>query len=335
MITDPHELLTQARRAVDRGEKFALLQEAVRQTDLLNDEETGYQARYELLNAAQEITDGTTMLTTFSWLLNYADRHNTAMIGNLNLLWRYKWAMSVARFIPSVPLERLEALTDDFERRTRAEGRGDRTANIYRWHLALHRGLLDEAEQWRMKVSKHKSGWLDCAACDTDTLVRHWLALGDLSKALKAAKPVLDGKQSCNRIPARTYTHFLLPLLQAGRDEEAQEMHLKGYKMVRRDEDALEEQAAHLAYLILSGQPKEAKKVFKATLPYAEKNTTPLDHLAWHSACALDENLTGEGHAARASELAAAFDKRNGTPYHSEQLQQTLTLAQHPQKETP
>lgn len=335
-MTDPYELIKEASRASDRAEQFALLQEAVRAADLLNDEEAGYQARYQLLNAAQEITDGLTMLTTFGWLLAYADRHNTAMIGNLNLLWRYKWAMSVARFMPSVPLERLEALIDDFECRTRADGRGDRTANVYRWSLALHRGELDEAEAWRVKVSKQKSGWLDCDACDTNLLVTHWLALGELDKALKAAKPILTGKQSCNLIPARTYARLLVPLLQAGRTEEAQEMHLKGYKPVRRDEDKLEEQAAHLAYLLLSGQTKEAKKVFKATLPYAEKNTTPLDHLAWHSACALDEQLTGEGHAAKARALAAAFDARNGTPYQTQQLEQMLSLAQlQPPKESP
>lgn len=322
MTPDPYELIKEASHAPDRAEQFALLQEAVRAADLLNDEEAGYQARYQLLNAAQEITDGVTMLTTFSWLLAYADRYPEK--DRLNLYWRYKWAISVARFMPSVPLERLEALIADFERRTRAGGQGDRTANVFRWVLALHRGKLDEAEAWRVKVSKQKSGWLDCNACDTDTLVQHWLAMGNLEKALKAAKPVLDGKQSCNRVPARTYTLFLLPLLHAGRAEEAQEMHVGGYKMVRRDEDSLREQAAHLAYLILSNQPKEAKKVFKATLPYAEKNTTPLYHLAWHSACALDEQLTGEGHAAKARALAAAFDARGGTPYQSQQLEALL-----------
>lgn len=322
MTTDPHELLSQALEASDRAQKFALLQEAARAADLQQDEEAGYRIRDFLLDAAQEITDGVTMLTTFGWMLNYADKQPS--MSKMQLLWRYKWAISVARFMPAVPLERLEALQDDFERRTVAEGQGNRTANTYRWVLALHRGLLDEAEEWRIKVGKQKSGWLDCNACDTDLLTRHWLAQGDLNKALKAAKPVLDGKQRCNRIPARTYSELLVPLLDAGRAEEAQEMHVKGYKMVRRDEDSLREQSAHLTYLLLSGQSKEAKKVYKATLPYAEKNTTPLDHLAWYSACALDEGLTGEGHGAKARELAAAFDKRNGTPYQMQELERLL-----------
>ncbi|MFC6593016.1 hypothetical protein ACFP81_14055 [Deinococcus lacus] len=326
MTTDPYELIEQAYKTGDHAEAFALWQEAVRQADLQGDEEAGYEARDGLLDAAQEATDGVTMLTTFSWMLNYADTHPEEDKED-DLFWRYKWAIAVARFMPKVPLERLHALQDDFERRTVAAGLGRRTADVYRWSLALHRGDLETAEQLRQSVSKQKSGWLDCNACDTDLLVQHWLAQGELEKALKAAKPILDGKRSCNRIPARTYTHFLRPLLDAGRAEEAQDMHLKGYKMVRRDEDSLREQSAHLAYLILSGQEKDAQKVFKATLPFAEKNTTPLAHLAWHSACALDEKITGEGHAQKARELAAAFDKRGGTGHQTEQVETLLAKA--------
>lgn len=333
-MTTPHDLIEQAYEARDHSEKFALLTEAVRLADLSGDEEAGYDARDELLDAAQEIGDDQTLLLTFGWMLNYADTHPEEE-KEVELLWRYKWAMSVSRFLPNVPLERIAGLQDDFARRTRALGLGGRTADADRWRLALHRGDWDGAEQWRGRVAEQPSTPLDCDACDTDLLVAHLLRRGELDAALKAAEPVFSWKQSCNRVPARTHAELLLPLLQAGRQDEAQTHHERGYSLVRGEVDALREQATHLAYLALSGQAEAARKTHAANQGFAANNRTPLDLLEWYLACATAETALGElldastatDHAAEAAALAARFDARNGTAYYAGRVKEALALA--------
>lgn len=340
MTQTPQDLMEQAYEARDHAEKFALLQEAVRLADLSGDEETGYDARDVLLDAAQEVGDDQTLLATFGWLLNYSDQHPEEE-KEVELLWRYKWALAVTRFLPAVPLARIEALQEDFARRTRALGLGERTADADRWRLALHRGDWDAAETWRQKVAAQNPTPLDCNACDTDQLVTHLLRRGELDAALKAAEPILSWRQSCNRVPARTHAELLLPLLLAGRREEAQTHHQRGYSLVRGEIDALREQAAHLAYLALSGQREAARNTYAANQRFAENDRTPLDLLEWHLTCAVAETALGEAlsealsdgsgntdHAAQAKALAAQFDARNGTPYHSQRVEELLRLAE-------
>lgn len=319
--TDPHQLIEQAYEAADHAQAFALLSEAVRQADLQQDEETGYDARDALLDAAQELGDGMTILTTFGWLLNYADTHPEEEKEE-ELFWRYKWVLSVARSLPSVPLERLHALQDDFEKRIRASGLSSRTADIYRWRLALHVGDLEAAEGWRQKVAGLPASWLDCDACDTDLKVMHLLARGELDAALEAAKPVLSWKESCNRVPASTHAQLVLPLLSAGRAEEAKTQHERGYNLVRGEHDALHEQATHIIYLARSGQTEKAQQTHAANLPFAQKNTNPAALLDWYGAGAV-LGIAGEYEKAR--DLAAEFDKRNGTQAHMQALQELIS----------
>lgn len=332
-MSDPYLLMGQAAQSNDPFERFSLLSEAVRLADLQNDEEAGYETRDELLDAAQEIGDSQTMLLTFGWMINYAD-NNPEEVSLWDLLWRYKWALAVSRFLPSVPLQRIQALQDDFARRLQAVGQSTRTADGDRWRLALHCGDLETAEQLREQFTKTKSGYLDCDACDVDLKVTHLLEMGDLDGAMKAGLSVFSGKKSCNRIPARTHAAVLLPLFKAGRLEEAEKHHKAGYRKVRGDVDSLREQAQHLLYLALSGQAKAARKVHDDHLQFAENNRTPLDLLEWHLCCAAAEVALGEAfqpeggpnHAELARELAARFDARNSTNYHSDRLQEMLSL---------
>lgn len=325
MTQTPQTLIDQAYETADHAEAFALLQEAARLADLSGNEELGYDARDALLDAAHEVGDDVTLLTTFGWLLNYADTHPEEEKVE-ELFWRYKWAMAIARSLPQVPLTRIRALQDDFARRTREAGLGERTADMERWRLAVHTGDAAEAEQYKAKALAQKATWLDCDACDTDQIVRGLVAEGKLDEALKAAQPVLNWKQSCNRVPARTYIHFLLPLWRAGREDEAKDFFQRGYSLVWRKPEFLDEQAAHLAYLILSSQQAAAAKAYADHAHLAEQEKTATHLLDWYAACALDETVTGEGHAAKARAIAAQFDERNGTRHQTDLIEQLWAL---------
>ena len=320
------DYLTEAWQAEDPAQAAQLFQEAARLADLHSDQETAVYARKGLLRTSNELGDDLTLLTAFSWLLAHADANPES--DSTDLLWEYKWALGVAFSLPGIPLTRLHALLDDFARRTRQAGLGERTATTYRWKLALHRGDLEQAEAHRKALKGVRRTWLDCAACNTDLLVSHHLALGDVNAALKAAQPVLKGKQSCNRVPTRTHTDLMLPMWQAGRHAEAQAHHQAAWPELQDALDSLSEQSMHLMYLTLSDQQDAARTVHHQLLPHAQQQTNPGDLYWWHLANALpgavhDQQTT---HLQQARAIAAQFDGRNGTPEFTRKLNEFINL---------
>lgn len=324
MTPNASQLLQEAWEAHDPVQAMQLFQEAARQADIHGDQASALEAREGLLDTANALGDGPTLLAAFAWLLSHTD---TDPAGDATmLLWRYKWAISVAVALPSVPLPRLYALIDDFERRTRQSGLGERTANIYRWKLALHRGDLAQAEEYRQLLKGTRRKWLDCAACDLDLLVTHHLEQGELKAALKAAAPLLSGKEWCNRVPNRTHTNLMLAYWQGGQVTKAQEHHEATWSALENATDSLTEQSMHLMYLSLSGQTARANKVKKRLLPHLSHQKVPFDLYWWHAANALSEGGTArQDHLAQAQALAQQFDNRNGTPTFQHKLKELLS----------
>jgi len=85
----------------------------------------------------------------------------------------------------------------------------------------------------------------------------------DFEKALKAAKPILTGKQSCNVIPLKTYGLLLIPLLHLGKKEEAERYHKKGLASFKNNQERLRWLSHHLTYLALTHQLDEALSLFE------------------------------------------------------------------------
>lgn len=319
--------LEEAWDAEDVRQQFQLYLDAARLADLEGDEFTAHEARDGILTTAGHIGDGPSLLSAFAWLLAEADRESPDHLP-WDLLWTFKWALGAARSLANVPLERLEALTSEFARRSRAAGYGDRTATVYGWRLALHRGDLAAAEALRQHLKGQRSTRLDCRACDTDLRVMHHLAQGKLNAALKAAQPLLSGKYHCNRVPGRTHAHLLLPLWQAGRPQEAQEQHERGYPLIEKALDELAAQAQHLAYLTLSGQHRRAGTLYRRHAPQALLTADDEERFWWNAACALPSQRNGHRaeHLTRAQEAAVKLDARNGTDAFACRLTELLEL---------
>lgn len=320
-------LLEEARQASDSQQRFQLLQEAARQADVEGHLALAREVRDDLLDAAMWAGNGPALLSTFAWLLADWDRQEPDSV-NFMLLWRYKWALASARALPNVPLERLDALHDDFARRTRAAGVGERTALTYRWKLALHRGDMPQAEALSKQVQGLKATFLDCRACDANLKVTHHIERGELDAALRAAKPIFAGKVSCNRVPSTTYADFLLPLWRAGRREQAQEFHERGYALLQDEDDSLSAHALHLHYLLVSGQPQEAAALYRRHNPPPGQVPEDGEVFWWHAANAHPANTHSDpaAHHAQAQAIATRFDTRNGTPAFTQRLADLVSL---------
>lgn len=353
--TNPRDLLQQAQQLPHGPEKVALLSEAARQADVLRDTDLAYRIRDDLIDAASHAGDAPTMITAFAWCLQHADRDEEGFRA-YSLLWRYKWVLGGAMSLPAIPLARIEALVRDYEERLERGGHSKRPAARYRLLLALHvendEAVRDAYAAWRAL----KPGWLDCQACERQTLVQYHLHTGAPGRALQAARPLLEGRFGCNRVPGVTLGALLLPLLQLGRAEEADAHHARGYALVRGTDDMLSTHADHLTYLALRGRTDDARRVYRRHLPYALRTREPDEALDYHTAAAvLFRMLEGTGktrvraalpehaaprradgsyaahdlrayHEAEAYRIARLFDTRNGTDAHARHVTRKLAL---------
>ena len=97
------------------AESLALIEEAVRLTDLRQDEAEGYRARRRLMDCAYALGQSEKMLVAFTWCRDYADRHEHDLDSEerLDLLWHQRWVVNAGGNFPQLPAARLDALHDE------------------------------------------------------------------------------------------------------------------------------------------------------------------------------------------------------------------------------
>ncbi|MFD5316568.1 tetratricopeptide repeat protein [Streptomyces sp. NPDC127098] len=271
------------------------------------------------------------------------------------VLWQFKWVIAALIQVPDVPLTAIEQLIDRMADRYRAAGHGQQPVAAVRHRLAAHTGIgLTRAyELW---VTRPRERLTDCAACETRRLALHHLDAGDDELALATLDPVLAGESSCAEEPQTSASHALLPLLRAGRVDDARSHHLTAYRKVRGVTGMLAEIGEHLRFCALSGNEPRGLEVLSDSRPLFAATGAPLDRLDFLTGVeVLLRRLTEAGHGglavpgpagtewtaagladhvgAEADELAAAFDARNGTGHVGDRRR--ARLAQEPVNAAP
>ncbi|HEU4946015.1 MAG TPA: hypothetical protein VFT31_02570, partial [Kribbella sp.] len=259
-------------------------------------------------------------------------------------LWCFKYAPSTLTKFPEVPLERAYAVLDDMERRWRQVGHSMHAVHQHRWLVAHHIGDADTAaEQFRLWSTAPRDDLSDCVGCDPTSKVHHLTSVGRTADAVALAVSVLDGQLTCAEQPQQMLTALLPAYVAEGMYSEAVDAHRKAYRILRGRPGELGEHADHVVFLARTGNQLKAVELIErhaAELadppsPYAEMVFAAGASLALSrvddglmirqpgesiAAAALAERL-----AARALELAAQFDARNGTTHRSNEVRATLT----------
>lgn len=358
-MTQIDELLRQSYALEYGPEKVALLEEAVRQADLLQDEKMGYTARKALVETATFSGEGEKALPAFAWCLHYLDTHPTELspYEARSLAWRHKWMINTALALPQIPWARVQDLHADFARRAQALGGASATVAFYRLVLAMNKGDKAAAQQafdeWN---AERRDPLSDCSACESQRRADFYRFMGDDMACLRQTATMLERRESCSHIPHSTYARALEVLARRGQWSLADEYARKGRRMVAGKPDFLSQQADHLAYLALT-DGAAALKWYARHLHWAEASKELSNVGDFHDAAALLFTVLQGGrttrklnlpptvhgyqengvysvserlnyHLAEARRIAALFDTRNGTPYHTQQLEQTLALAQ-------
>lgn len=249
--------------------------------------------------------------------------------------WRYKWVANALRSVPDVPLEAVRRWHGELREHYRTAGHDLQPYYGEQYHLAAHTGQGAEPafDLWAGRV---RSALSDCRACELRAQARHFVRLGDDRRALEIWQPVFDGEHSCAEEPHVSRAHALLPLLRAGRADDARSAHLAGYRWARGRSRAAEEIGLHLEFCALTGNEPRGLEILADNRDLFDQHGDPLARLhfltgaqqllarldatghgdvpvagppgARHTAAELLAELAAEGDA-----LAARFDARNGT----------------------
>lgn len=281
----------------------------------------------------------------FSWCLAEYDRdpgRRTAADDN-RLLWDFKgvvWAMTT---FPEIPLDRVYAVLDDMEGRYRTRGHSMHAVYACRHEVAVHLGDTAAADEWYARwCAAPRDELSDCAGCELTSKVEHLGARGRDEEAVTLAEPVLSGRLNCIQQPQGILTVLLLPYLRTGRLAEAADAHSRAYRLLRPHVRSLASVGDHVDFCALTGNEARGLEIVQRHLDWLDRPPSPYAAMRFASAAALVlRRLTRIGHgdltvarqrgettvrrladelAESATALAARFDKRNGTSFHSGRL---------------
>ncbi|MES9590691.1 tetratricopeptide repeat protein, partial [Streptomyces sp. NPDC094045] len=254
-----------------------------------------------------------------------------------HLFWMFKWVSSSMVDQPHIPLAAIEKWQSEMEHRYRLAGHSERAVCQGELEIARHLGDLPRAERaYAAWQAADRDRMANCHACELHEQGSWRAQLGLDAEALEAWAPVLDGEHTCAHEPHAVLAASLLPLLRTGRYEQARAHHLRGYRMVRSMESMRNAAAQHIEFCALTGNEARALEIVAERPAYFTDSGNPgslMDYLA--VTALLMDRLTVLGHGgqsvpgpagtdwtasslaaharARALELAARFDERNGT----------------------
>jgi hypothetical protein len=352
------ELLAKA-YAAEGEERLSVLEEAARLADQRNNVEAGMEIRDQIVDAATWAGFYEKSLIAFNWMLAQWDRNPDIAEGYLEhrLLWLYKWILDDLHRFPQITRQQVEQTFADMERRYTKAGQGLRAVYQLRCMAAQEMGDADRAAEFERKWDEaERDSMGDCPACELNSRVKYLLDGGDTAAALKKAGPLLKGRMRCTEVPGITHSRLLVPLLRAGKLEQAVASQKSSYRQMRESRKFILYLGQHLAYFALVGEMTKAVKLLEARLGWAMENRILHDRLGFLMAARvllarlaaggkkkIKLNLppsfpgrTEDGQYATAEladrflaiskEIAEAFNQRNGNDRYSKLVRQNEEL---------
>ncbi|SFF66926.1 hypothetical protein [Blastococcus tunisiensis] len=341
------KLLSQVEEMPFGFAKTAVAEEAVRVADAANDLDGSFAAREALASAAMHGGEPQKALVAVTWCLAQLDAHPDRFDRH-GTYWALKWLPTTLVDLPDMPLEEIDRVIREAERRYAAIGEGADAIAKLRWVIPECTGRIAEAVEahraWRLLP---RSEYSDCRACDVSGEISLALDAGRPERALDLARPLLAGRLECAEEPARALAKLLAPLRALGSDEEAERLHVWGLRLSRGNPSLVSTQSQHVLHLLRTGRLPEALDLVVELVDVCDRGLfdvmARLDAVSAAAAVltAWDEAGAGElsrrpadragdaaalaaALAAEAREVAAAFDRRNGTEHVGRSVEERL-----------
>ncbi|MFF1528687.1 hypothetical protein [Cellulomonas sp. NPDC058312] len=280
----------------------------------------------------------------FARLLRWWDEHPEHFDAHdqHGLFWSFKWMISGLADFPTVPAEQIDRTLADMERRYALAGNGMDAVAYERFAWARQRGAADVEAAYQAWVATPRDDFSQCEACDPGDRASWLIATGRAEEGVRLIEQTLTENPSCASEPADMLSYLAEAHLDAGRPREAARAHRRAVAaLAHAESDMVGARGRRIRLLARGGQAERAVRAIEADQQYLTGGDTPYSRLAFATLVGAATHVLREtGHGdrpvrlatvpagtvaelddwlrARADELAAQFDARNGTASESE-----------------
>ncbi|MBT0772495.1 tetratricopeptide repeat protein [Kineosporia sp. J2-2] len=248
----------------------ALIDEAISLADENGLDELGYAARLRLLPSASMLGDTDAQLSAFAWCVgrNAADPDRFPLqVGGFDLLWYHKHVVSSLMGSPLFSLADVDAAIEAMQQQYVKEGVGVSGVLQARFQASVGQGRLDQAGVWLGELKRTpRDDYSHCETCVRAEEAEYHYTIGKDADGLALADEILGQGMTCGDEPENTIAQALLPLLRAGRLDEARQLHLRGYRMARGNADHLPMIAQHLRFCAVTGNAGRGLEILERHL---------------------------------------------------------------------
>ncbi len=336
------DLLVEASQLPEGRAKVDVLERALAEAQRLGGFDNEFWARTQLVSALFYLPRERSTLTHYAWL-----RQALATAGDrldsdarIDVLWKLKWAMLDVVSTASIDLATVQATIDDVESAFRDHGYALRPIYDERAFLATEMGDPAAAAAALAAFRREPRDRLsDCHACE---LSSESSLVADPVEALDLMAPVLRGELTCADQPAHSLARAVHLYLDIGDRQAAVDAYRRGWPLIK-DEPKLVRPVARICHgLARLGSVDRAVDALVPRLEWLE--ATDDDYYREYFAAvaakvlaaAIERGLAPETIGARptsvvrdemrsrAFALADAFDTRNGSRVHTEQVEEIL-----------
>ncbi|MEU4448504.1 hypothetical protein AB0K14_32070 [Actinosynnema sp. NPDC050801] len=327
------------------------LERAARAADALDHLPLAVSCRIALIRSAYDLGRYDLMLAPFAWCGTAEQRDPTAFDEweTHSFDWAHKWIVSGLIADPRFTLAQIGSFVDQLAARYQRLGYSMQPVHGARADLAAHVGD-DEAyrEHFAKYLAVDRGPMSDCEACVIEEQAGHLIRQGRHAEAVAHAEHQLAQETGCATQPQGILTTLTPAFVALGHVDRARQAHVVAYRLVRDDlvSGYLDD---HLEFCATSGNVRRGVELLRGHLHRVHHSTSPSRamHFAAGAALLLSRVSPDEEFAvpqdglttvlsapelrslleARALELAARFDQRNGSDAVSTRIRRTLAAA--------
>lgn len=258
--------LEEDRESTNALEKLAF--KCLQKAQELNEQDLEYRVRIALIVIHNDLHKTDLVVSMFPWLLNTCD-NNEGRYDYKQILWYYRWIITAAKHYSSIPKSKLFELMEDFERRFREAGIGEKIIHDCKFYFYAEMGELELAEkEYVLWQSASYNILYECRKCERVFLNCYLADRGRYEELLEMIQPVLRGELTCHSNERYNLHLGMLGYMMVGKWEEAAFFAAKSMKYLNPDIAFLYPFSSHMIYYGVTGEFEKGRKIFEKQFVY-------------------------------------------------------------------
>jgi hypothetical protein len=286
-IDDIYEALSTL-EAINHANK-QLAYKCAQRAKALKELDLEFEARFIFLRQLYLLNEYDEAIAIFPWFLKLCDKY-PERFNYFDVLWAFKWIIGAVNYYHKINLTQINNLFDEFEKRFKSYGSGDKVIDYFKMRLYAETGRTKESlVAYRQYQKNDNAGELDdCDACQPNNCQEVLLLARKYDKVLELTKFILDNKLKCHNVPATVYPHAVYAAMMLGDAQTAEyylQLALKKLKL--KVEAHLFHAHSLLLFCAVTKNELKGRSIVEKQLPFSFSTMANYNLFFFYFACCL------------------------------------------------